>query len=159
MASKRPTLAPNGPDWPQNGPHWPKMAQNGLKMAQKGKFSCFLKFWVLSGLRILLSYFWASPITAPQGKKSRQIFIFSTANGSKPPPTHFLSKSKLKKVYFWSKKFWTPKSTGGGNGRSIRGVSLRGGRSTGEGSDLRIWEGFGHYTKDCFRGFTSCDWL
>ena len=41
-------------------------------------------------------------------KKSPQIF-FSTADGSKPPPNHFLSKSKLKKVDFWSKKKIDPK--------------------------------------------------
>ena len=35
MASKRPTLAPNGPKWPQNGPNCPTLAQIGLKMASK----------------------------------------------------------------------------------------------------------------------------
>ena len=71
----------------------------------------------LSGLRILLSYFWSAPLQRPK--------VFSTANGSKPPPNHFLSKSKLKKVDFWSKKIgpkncpreWGPP---GGAGRPLR---------------------------------------
>ena len=47
----------------------------------------------LSGLRILLSYFWPAPLQRPKGKKSA--FFFSTANGSKPPPNHFSPKSAL----------------------------------------------------------------
>ena len=47
----------------------------------------------------------ASPITAPQGKKKSANNFFSTANGSKPPSNHVLSKSKKKTPIFDQKKF------------------------------------------------------
>ena len=126
-------MAQNGPKWfkiaqndlkmAQNGlkmaHNWPKMAPNGLKMAQNGpkwpqngpKWKIFVFFEVLGAFRPPNSakLFLGQPHYSAlrKGKKSPQLLFFSTANGSKPPPNHFLSKSKLKKVDFWSKK-WTP---------------------------------------------------
>ena len=38
--------------------------------------------------------------SVPPKEQKKSTFFFSTANGSKPPPNHFVSKSKLKKVDF-----------------------------------------------------------
>ena len=74
---------------------------------KKVEFSCFWGVWGLSGLRILLSYFWPAPLQRPKGGKIRK--KKSTANGSKPPPNHVLSKSKLKKIIIFDRKKFGPK--------------------------------------------------
>ena len=114
--SKRPKvskMAPkwlqNGPKWPQNGPKWPKMVQkwpqNGPKWPQKWpKMENFVFFEVLGALRPPNSakLFLGQPhYSALRGKKKKSAkLFFSTANGSKSPPNHVLSKSKLKKIDF-----------------------------------------------------------
>ena len=43
--------------------------------SHRWKFSCFFGGLGLSGLRILLSYFWPAPLQRPKGKKSPQFFF------------------------------------------------------------------------------------
>ena len=69
----------------------PKMAGVWKK---KVEFSCFFGVLGLSGLQILLSYFWAAPLQRPKGKKSPQIYIFRPPMGPNPrQPTFYRNRN------------------------------------------------------------------
>ena len=73
------------------------------------KSGIFAYFGVLglSGLRILLSYFWPAQLRRPKQKKSTQIF-FLTANGSKPPAKPRFIEIEIEKSRFLIEKKSTP---------------------------------------------------
>ena len=87
---------------------WPQAQHFGISLRPIG--GIFGVFWCFGAFRPPNSakLFLAGPITAPQGKKKSAIFFSSTADGSKPPPKHVLSKSKLKKKSILIEKKSTP---------------------------------------------------
>ena len=71
------------------------------------KIWCFLGVWGLSGLRILPSYFWASRITAPYGKKVRNCFFRPSMGPNHTAKPRFI-EIEIEKSQFLIGKISTP---------------------------------------------------
>ena len=72
----------------------------------KKKSGIFVFFWVwgLSGLRILLSYFWPAPLQRPKGKKKSAKYIFSDRQWVQTPAKPLFIEIEIRKNRFLIEK-------------------------------------------------------